>query len=290
MSDLPIQAPRGESLWTDAWRRLRRNHMAVAGGIVVILFVILCAGATWIAPYGFSDINVIDKNQGPSLKHWMGTDELGRDLLSKILYGGRISFAVGILATLVSVVIGVIYGAISGFAGGRTDNIMMRIVDILYSLPYMFIVIILMTLFERSLMNLFIALGAVSWLSLARIVRGQVLSLKEREFVLAARAMGARNGRIVFRHIIPNVLGPVIVYSTLEVPGVMLSEAFLSFLGLGVQPPATSWGLLASEGANSITTYPWLIIFPGLALAIVLFSMNFLGDGLRDALDPQMRK
>lgn len=290
MSERIVLAEKGESLWTDAWRRLRRNRMAVAGAILVAAFVLLAIFAGVIAPYGLNEQNTSIANQSPSWSHWFGTDKTGRDLLTRMLYGARLSFAVGIVATLVSVTIGVTYGAVSGFAGGRIDNAMMRVVDILYGLPYLFLVIILMTIFERNLINLFIALGAVSWLNLARIVRGQVLSLKEKEFILAARSIGAPAPRILFRHLIPNVLGPVIVYASLEVPAMMLAEAFLGFLGLGVQPPNTSWGVLVYEGAQAFPVYPWLIIFPGFALAIVLFSMNFFGDGLRDALDPQMRK
>jgi oligopeptide transport system permease protein len=218
----------------------------------------------------------------------MGTDELGRDLLTRILYGARISFAVGILATLVSLTIGVTYGSVAGYVGGRLDHVMMRIVDILYGLPFMFFVILLMVVFGRNILNLFVALGVVQWLTMARIVRGQVLSLRGREFVLSAHAMGASPRRILLRHLLPNALGPIVVYSTLTVPAVMLEEAFLSFLGLGVQPPMASWGSLASEGAAAMEAYPWLIIFPGIALTVTLLSLNFLGDGLRDAMDPQM--
>jgi len=225
----------------------------------------------------------------PSVAHWFGTDELGRDLLARVVYGGRIAMLVGLVATLVSLIIGVSYGAIAGYKGGRIDDAMMRFVDLLYSLPYIFLVILLLVFFSRSIVMLFVALGLVQWLTMARIVRGQVLSLKQQTFVEAARALGASDASIVFRHIVPNTLGPVIVYTTLTVPAIILQEAFLSFLGLGVQPPDASWGTLVSEGARVLVLFPWLVVFPGLALSLTLLCFNFLGDGLRDALDPNDR-
>jgi len=282
---------RGGSLWSDAWRRLKKNRMAVASGWALVAIAALCMLAPWVP--GLRDPNATDFQlgvTGPAWQHWMGTDLLGRDMLARVIYGGRISILVGIVGTFVSLVIGVSYGAISAYAGGKVDEAMMRGVDVLYSLPYIFLVILLLTVFTKSLLLLFIALGAVQWLTMARIVRGQVLSLKHQNFVEAARALGAGDLRIIFGHIVPNTLGPVIVYTTLTIPAIILQEAFLSFLGLGVQPPDASWGVLVAEGAQMLAFFPWLTLFPGVALALTLFAFNFLGDGLRDALDPQDRK
>lgn len=284
-------AVKGRSLWYQAWRRLLRNRMAVAGGVIVAVIVAAALMAPLISPYGYDETSK-QQYKPPSLKHPMGTDIHGRDLLTRVLYGARLSLGIGLVATLVSLFIGVSYGAVSGYAGGATDNIMMRVVDIIYSMPYMFFVIVLVSVFGRSVLLLFIALGAVQWLTVARIVRGQVLSIKEKEFVQASRAIGAGHLRIIANHILPNVMGPVVVYMTLTVPAVMLQEAFLSFLGLGVPPPFSSWGSLIADGASAINMlriYWWLLLFPGAAMAVTLFSLNFLGDGLRDAIDPQLR-
>ncbi len=284
-----MKAERGESLWVDARRRLIQNRAAIAGIWVTAALIVLGVMAPILAPYAYDEQNLDLGAAPPSAAHWLGTDSLGRDLLTRMLYGSRISLLVGILATMVSMLIGVTYGAIAGYVGGRADAVMMRIVDILYSLPFIFFVIILMVYFGRNLVNLFIALGCVQWLTMARIVRGQVITLKRKEFVEAAVAVGVSAGGIVFRHLVPNVLGPIIVYATLTVPAVMLEEAFLSFLGLGVQPPMSSWGLLMAEGIKHLELEPWLILFPGFFLTLTLFSLNFLGDGLRDALDPKYR-
>jgi len=278
------------SLWSDAWKRLRRNRVAVLSAIFLTLLTLAAFAAPWIP--GLADPTLQNLKLSatpPSLAHWFGTDELGRDAFARVLWGGRISLLVGLVGTLVSLVIGVTYGAVSGYSGGRTDDVMMRVVDVLYSLPYIVLVILLLVFFSRSIVMLFVALGLVQWLTMARIVRGQVLSLKTQTFVEAARALGAGDAGIIFRHIVPNTLGPVIVYATLTVPAVVLQEAFLSFLGLGVQPPAASWGTLVSDGSKVLALFPWLVIFPGLALSLTLLCFNFLGDGLRDALDPQDR-
>ena len=286
-----VTAPaRSRSPAAAAWRRLRRNRLAMLGAGLVAVIVLGAAATPWIAPYPYEKTNLVYGPRPPSWQHPLGTDELGRDLLTRVMWGARVSLGVGILATAVSLTIGVGYGALAGYLGGRGDRVMMRVVDIMYGLPYMFLVIILMVLFGRNIFNLFVALGAVEWLTMARIVRGQVLSLREREFVQAARATGGRPLRILAQHVVPNAVGPIIVYATLTVPAVMLEEAFLSFLGLGVQPPMASWGSLASEGAANLDVRPWLILFPGLALTVTLFSLNFLGDGLRDALDPQVSR
>jgi len=287
-----VEAPaRANSLWSDAWRRLKRNRAAVAAGVFLAVMSALTFAAPWLP--GLADPTLQDLRLGavpPSLVHLFGTDELGRDMLARVVYGGRISMLVGLVGTFVSLLIGVTWGAVAGYAGGRTDDFMMRVVDTLYALPYIFLVILLLVLFSKSLIMLFVALGLVQWLTMARIVRGQVLSLKNQTFVEAARALGAGDAAIIFRHIVPNTLGPVIVYTTLLVPAVILQEAFLSFLGLGVQPPAASWGTLVSNGSQVIALFPWLIIFPGFALSLTLLCFNFLGDGLRDALDPQGRR
>ena len=275
----------GASLWHDAWLRLRKNRAAVTGGAILLVMVVLAILTPWIAPYGYEVQNLDLGATPPSAAHWLGTDIFGRDLLTQILYGGRISLAVGFIATAVALVIGVTWGAIAGYVGGRVDSVMMRFVDILYALPFMIFIILLMVVFGRNILLLFLAIGAVEWLTMARIMRTQVQSLRQQEFVEAAVSLGLSPFAIIFKHIIPNALGPIIVYTTLTIPSVMLLEAFLSFLGLGIQPPQTSWGLLISYGAETMEEYPWLLIFPGMALTVTLFSLNFLGDGLRDALD-----
>ncbi len=273
------------SLWRDAWQRLANNRLALAGLCLLSFFVIVALLTPWIAPYDYADQNLDLGASPPSAAHWLGTDIFGRDLLTQIMYGGRLSLAVGFIATAVALIVGVTWGAIAGYAGGRVDAVMMRIVDILYALPFMIFIVLLMVVFGRNLLLLFLAIGAVEWLTMARIMRAQVQGLKQQEFVEAAHSLGLSPVTIIARHIVPNALGPIIVYTTLIIPNVMLLEAFLSFLGLGVQPPQTSWGLLISYGAESMEEYPWLLVFPGLALTLTLFSLNFLGDGLRDALD-----
>lgn len=290
MSEEVVQIEAGTSLWKDAWYRIVRNRAALASGIYVVCLVALALISPWISPFSYEDINYNDIGAAPSAIHWFGADVLGRDLFTRCLFGLRISLSIGLIASLVSFFIGVSYGAIAGYIGGKTDAVMMRIVDVIYSLPYIFLVIVLMTVFGRNIILLFVAIGCVEWLTMARIVRGQVLSLKNKEFIEAARSIGAQNRSIIFKHLIPNALGPIIVYSTLTVPSVILSEAFLSFLGMGVQAPMASLGSLCADGAQGMEVYPWLIIFPGILLATLLFALNYLGDGLRDALDPRMKQ
>ena len=290
---------KGRSLWVDARRRLLRNRAAMASLIILALVALLALLAPLLSPFAYDEVNydiiACAPNWWPveaacrAPGHIFGTDSVGRDLFVRVLYGARVSLAVGLVATLVSLLIGVLYGAVAGYLGGRTDALMMRIVDLLYSLPFVFFVIILMVVFDRNFILLFVAIGAVEWLTMARIVRGQTLSIKQKEFIEAARAGGVSPFGIITRHVIPNVVGPVMVYVTLTVPGVILTESFLSFLGLGIQEPLTSWGVLISDGADQMETAPWMLLFPALLMAVTLFCFNFIGDGLRDALDPKDR-
>ena len=284
----PIE--RGNSLWHDAWLRLQKNKLAVFGLWALIVIALACVVGPWLMHYGYEEQNLDLGASAPGSAHWLGTDTLGRDLLVRLLYGGRVSLAVGLCATFVALSIGVTYGAVAGFFGGKLDAVMMRAVDIMYSLPFAIFVILLMVFFGRNIVLLFVAIGAVEWLTMARIVRSQVMAIKKMEFIEAARSLGFGRRRIIFRHILPNVLGPIIVYTTLTIPGVMLLEAFLSFLGLGVQPPMSSWGVLIKDGAEKMEEFPWLLIFPGAIFSLTLFSLNFLGDGLRDALDVRSSK
>lgn len=281
---------KGRSLSQDAVVRLRKNKMAMISLFILLFIISISLITPWIAPYSYEEQNLDLGASAPSAAHWLGTDALGRDQLTRIMYGSRISLMVGFIATAVALTIGVLWGAIAGFLGGRVDAVMMRIVDALYALPFTIFIILLTVIFGSSMLLLFLAIGAVEWLTMARIVRGQVLTIKRQEFVEAAISMGLSPWRIISRHLIPNVLGPVIVYTTLTIPSVILLESFLSFLGLGIQPPASSWGSLISGGVETMEEYPWLLIFPGLVLTITLFSLNFLGDGLRDALDPRASK
>jgi len=277
----------GRSPWQDAWYRLKKNKLAIISLNFLAALVFIAVLTPWLAPYGYETQNLALGASGPSAEHWLGTDIHGRDLMTRLMYGGRISLMVGFSATAVSLVIGVLWGAIAGYVGGLTDTILMRIVDILYALPFMIFIILLMVVFGRSLLLLFLAIGLIEWLTMARIVRTQVMNIRNQEFVSAAIVIGLSHWQIISRHIIPNIIGPVIVYITLTIPSVMLLEAFLSFLGLGIQPPQSSWGVLISGGVETMEEYPWLLLFPGLTLSATLFALNFLGDGLRDALDPR---
>jgi oligopeptide transport system permease protein len=311
--DAPDTVEKGESLWVGAWYRLRKNKMALAGGV----FILLLAGLSFIGPFFlegdyYTNTVLEDKLTAPGGEYTLGSDHLGRDQLGRIIKGGQISLLVGLVATFVSLTIGIGYGTISGYFGGKIDSVMMRLVDILYSLPFVIFVILLMVFAKDlgdsidewfrargsefsisgqwNMLLLFVAIGAVEWLTMARIVRGQVMSLRRQEFIEACISLGLPTHRILFRHMVPNILGPVIVYTTLTIPAVMLLEAFLSFLGLGVQPPTPSWGLLIKDGADRMREAWWMLVFPGALFAITLFSFNFVGDGLRDALDPKTSK
>ena len=282
----------GRSPTQMALRRFAKNRRAMACFWIMVALGLSTLAVPWISTHDYRTQKLELQKKQPSATYWMGTDPNGRDLMVRAFMGGRVSFAVGLLATGISLLIGVAYGAVAGFLSGRIDAWMMRFVDVLYGLPHMFLVIIVMSILGRNFLVVFMVLGCFSWMTMSRIVRGQVLSLKEKEFVEAARGLGVTTPAIIARHMIPNILGPVIVYSTLTVPSVMLQEAFLSFLGLGISEPATSWGLLISDGAsalNPIRVYWWLVVFPGTLLALTLFCLNAVGDGLRDAFDVQQK-
>jgi oligopeptide transport system permease protein len=281
-------------MWRDAWRRLRKNKMAVVCAAITTIVIVACVLGPIVAGWFGVDATTVEPGvgaTGPSASHWLGTDTLGRDMLVRVMIGGRIALLVALTATIVAVVIGVSWGATAAYAGGRTDYVMMRIVDVLYGFPTLVFVIVVMATFDlKSLVWLFGLIGAISWLTMARLVRAQVMSLRHRDFVEAARALGASPVRILFRHIVPNTLGVVVVYATLSMPAVMLYEAVLSFLGVGVQAPLASWGTLVTEGSSQIIAYPWLLVGPGVTMGLTIFALNFFGDGLRDALDPQTRR
>jgi len=285
-----MEAARGRSLWDDARRRLVRNRFAVASMFVLGFLVIAAIVGPYLAPYTYDHLDKTHVWVPPLTgDHLLGTDSLGRDLLARLLAGLGVSLEIGVVATVVSLVIGISWGAAAGYFGGWLDEVMMRFVDILYSLPFIFFVILLMVTFGRNFILMFVAIGFVQWLTMARIVRGQTMSLKQREFIEAARAVGLSGGAIIGRHIVPNLLGPVVVYVTLTIPDVILTESVLSFLGMGVQEPLTSLGTLISNGATEMELAPWLLIIPSILMVVTLMAFNFIGDGLRDAIDPKER-
>jgi len=276
--------------WQDAWRRLKMNKVAMASLVFLILLGIMAIIGPYMLPYKYSDQNLMMTNKPPSAEHWFGTDYLGRDLFVRTWMGARISLTIGIAAALLDGIIGVIYGGISGYFGGQVDNVMMRIVDILYGIPYLILVILLMLVMGPGIVTIITAMVITGWVGMARLVRGQVLQLKEQEFVLAAKTLGASPARIILKHLIPNTLGPIIVSITFDVPAAIFTEAFLSYIGLGVQPPLASWGTLANDATNVLLMYPYQLFFPAFFISMTMLSFNLLGDGLRDALDPRLRK
>lgn len=280
-----------ETYWQDVWRRMKQNKVAVISLAILTLLILLSIFGPMLSKFDYRTNNISMLDKPPSSLHWFGTDGLGRDLFVRVLYGMRISLSVGIVSAIINLVIGVIYGGISGYYGGRTDNIMMRIVDILYSIPVtLYVILLMVVLGEAKLTNTFIALGISYWVGMARMVRGQVLTLKQQEFILAAKALGAGNNRLMLRHLIPNCMGPIIVTLTMSIPSAIFTEAFLSYIGLGVSAPMASLGVLCNEAVQTYRTYPFQLFFPAITLCIIMISFNLFGDGLRDALDPKMRK
>jgi oligopeptide transport system permease protein len=278
------------SFWADAWRRFKHSKTAMTGLGILCLITGFAIIGPWLTPYTYYTTELAAKNQSPSAMHWFGTDDLGRDLFTRTWYGARISLFVGISAAVVDLLIGVLWGSIAAFAGGKIDETLMRVADILYSLPYMLVVIILMVVLGSGLIPIIIAMTIIGWITMARIVRGQILQLKNLEYILAARALGASFSRILFRHLIPNAMGPIIITMTLTVPAAIFTEAFLSFLGLGIQAPLASWGTMASDGLPAMQYYPWRLFFPAFFISITMFGFNLVGDGLRDSLDPRLRR
>jgi oligopeptide transport system permease protein len=288
--DVPEQV----GLWTDVWHRFRRNRLAVAGAVVVAILILDAVVAGLLVQIGLVQDPVRQHVElslrGPSAQHLLGTDYLGRDTLSRLMFGARISLTIGILVQGIYVVIGGTIGLIAGYAGGRTDNLLMRFTDIWYAFPDLLFVLVLVSVFGPSLLSIFAAIGIVNWVGLARLVRGQVLSIKEKEFVESARAVGSSSLKIVLRHLVPNALGPVIVTLTFGIPAAIFLEAALSYIGVGIQPPTPSWGVMIQDGYQAIYASPWQVAFPGIAIAVTMLAFTFIGDGLRDALDPRMRR
>ncbi|MEF9951277.1 MAG: ABC transporter permease [Clostridium sp.] len=276
--------------WQDVWRRLKSNKLAMAGLVIVIFMVLFVLVGPLISPYSYFEQNYDITNQGPSAAHLFGTDQFGRDILTRVMHGGRISLTIGFVVSILNLVIGVVYGGIAGYVGGKVDDMMMRVVDVLYSIPMMIYVILLILVLDAGVFSIIVGISISSWVGMARIVRGQVLSLKEQEFVLAAKTLGASPFRILFKHLIPNTMGPIIVAVTLAIPSAIFTESFLSYIGLGISAPDASWGTLCSEAMKGWITYPYQLFFPAMAICVTIFAFQLLGDGLRDALDPKMRK
>jgi oligopeptide transport system permease protein len=278
------------SFWADVWRRLKMNKVAMVSLIFIVVLIVSAIFVPMITTNDYFSTDLKGKNQPPSSEHWFGTDDLGRDVFERIWYGARISLQVGITAAIIDLIVGVIWGGIAGFYGGRVDEIMMRIADILFAIPYLLVVILLMVVLEPGVTTIIIALTITGWIGMARIVRGQMLQLKSQEFVLAARSLGADSKRLIFKHLIPNALGPIIVTLSLTVPNAIFAESFLSFIGLGVAAPIASWGTMSNEGLPAMKYFPWRLMFPAVFISVTILAFNLLGDGLRDAVDPRLRK
>lgn len=277
------------SLGKDAFRRLSHHYPSILSFVFILGIIMLAIFAEYIAPFSYETQNTAQRLVFPNSAHWMGTDILGRDVLSRIIYGARMSISVGIVVAFCSLFLGTLYGALSGYVGGRVDNILMRIVDVMYTFPSLLLVILIMVLFGKGLFGIFFALTVVGWVSVSRLVRGQVLQVKEMQYIEAAHAIGSGHAKVIFKHILPNILGPIIVTLTFEIPAAILSESFLSFIGLGLRPPHSSWGTLANDGFQAFRSYPYLMFFPGLAIFLTVLAFNLLGDGLRDAIDPNLK-
>lgn len=288
LSNNKIERPK-ISFWQDAWRRLRKNKLAISGLAIIIFLVIMAIFAPWFSAHGFDEQNLSSTNAKPGAKFWFGSDGLGRDLFTRVWYGARISLFIGFAASIIDLFLGVIWGGIAGYLGGKVDEVMMRICDVLYGLPYILVVVLLLVVMEQGLFTIIVAMSITAWVNMARIVRGEMLRLKEEEYVMATRSMGAKMFHILFKHLIPNSMGPILVTLTFSIPNAIFTEAFLSFLGLGVQDPQASWGTLTKEGVDAMQYYPWMVLFPALFISMAMLAFNVLGDGLRDALDPRMR-
>lgn len=278
------------SYWRDAWRGFRKNKVAVASVVIIILLAIMSFIGGPISGHNYYSNKLIDANKAPSAEHWFGTDNLGRDVFARTWYGAKISLFIGLMAALIDLVVGVIWGAVAGFFGGRIDEYMMRIADILYSVPYLLVVILLMVIMPQGLWTLIIAMTITGWINMARIVRGQVLQLRTEEYVMASKSLGAGNMRLLFKHLVPNTMGPILVTLTLTIPNAIFTEAFLSYLGLGVPAPLASWGTMSSDALQSFQYYPYQLFFPAFFICLTMLAFNVIGDGLRDALDPKERK
>ncbi len=279
-----------KSYFQDAWSRLKNDKLALTGLIIILLVILMAIFAPYLSSYEYDEQNFLEISEPPGFEHFFGTDVFGRDIFVRVLYGARISLAVGFMASFINLFIGVIYGGIAGFSGGKIDNFMMRIVDVIYSVPVMIYVILIMVVVGSGLKSIFITLGISYWASMARMVRAEVMRLKNEEFVLAARVIGASNSKILLRHLIPNAMGSILVTLTFSIPNAIFTEAFLSFVGLGVSAPMASWGVLCNDAIGSLAIYPWQLFFPAAAISVTILAFNFLGDGLRDALDPKLRK